>query len=87
MKRDEGQCENNLGEKMVLDPNHVVVCPQTTLTLYMFFYNHIVIGFKKFFFKPYGFKSQFLLRRLPILEQQLEGGTPKPSISKHQAER
>lgn len=50
MRREEGQCESSLGEKTLLNTNPVVVYPQTTLMLYMFFYDHVVVEFKIYFF-------------------------------------
>lgn len=56
MRRDEGQCVNSLEEKTMLNTNYVVVYPQSTLTLRMFFPNHVVVEFFGFF--SYGFKPQ-----------------------------
>ena len=50
MRREEGQCESSLGEKTLLNTNPVAVYPQTTLMLYMFFYNHVVVEFKIYLF-------------------------------------
>lgn len=78
MRREEGQCGSSLGEKTLLNMNPVVVYHQTTLTLYTVFYNHVVVEFKIYFFFSLWFQTSTLalLRRLSILEQQLEGGTP-----------
>lgn len=79
MRREEGQCESSLGEKTLLNTNPVVVYPQTTLTLYMFFYDHVVVEFKIYIFFSLWFQTSTLaLRQLSILEQQLEGGTSNP---------
>lgn len=75
--------------KTLLNTNRVEVYLQTTLMSHVFFYNHVVVEFKIYIFFPFWFQTSTLpvLKRLSILEQQTEGGTPKPSISKLQVER
>lgn len=87
MKREEGQCKSNLGEKKVLNTNHVVVYPQTTLTLYRVFYNHVVVEFKIHLFFLIVSNLNFSLAKKAVnLRTAVRRRYTQPITSKHQVE-